>query len=65
VNLDNIKNFFNNLGTHDLQDGGAVLVGIVLLLLLVFKAGKLFIRFLLFLIAVGLFAGAWWWHAHK
>jgi predicted exporter len=65
MNLDKIKEFFNNLSTHDLLTGGAVLVGIVLLLLLVFKSGKFFIRFLLFLIAIGLIAGAWWWHQHR
>ncbi|MGO9588126.1 MAG: hypothetical protein ACLP2Y_18265 [Limisphaerales bacterium] len=65
MNLDKIKEFVSNLSTHDLLTGGAVLVGIVLLLLLVFKTGKFFIRFLLFLIALGLFAGAWWWHQHR
>ncbi|MGA2788424.1 MAG: hypothetical protein ABSF60_12940 [Verrucomicrobiota bacterium] len=65
MNLDKIKEFVSNLSTHDLQTGGAVLVGIVLLLLLVFKIGKFFIRLLLFLIAIGLIAGAWWWHTHQ
>jgi hypothetical protein len=65
MNLDKIKEFFSNLSTHQLLTGSAVLVGILLLLLLVFKAGKFFIRFLIFLIAVGLIAGAWWWHTHK
>jgi hypothetical protein len=64
MNLDKIKEFFSNLNAHDLLTGGAVLVGIVLLLL-VFKAGKFFMRLLLFLIAIGLIAGAWWWHTHK
>jgi hypothetical protein len=64
MNLDKIKDFFNNLGTHDLPSGGACLVGIILLFL-VFKARRTAHRFLLFLIAVGLFAGAWWWHTHK
>jgi len=64
MNLDNIKNFFNNLSIHDLPAGVAVLVGIVLLIL-VFKSHKTGHRFLLFLIAIGLFAGAWWWHQHK
>jgi hypothetical protein len=63
MNLDNIKAFFHNLSIHDLPTGGAVLVGIVLLIL-VFKARKTGHRFLLFLIAIGLFAGAWWWHQH-
>jgi len=64
MNLDKIKEFFSNLSTHDLPAGGAGLVGIILLFL-VFKARKTAHRFLLFLIAVGLFAGAWWWHTHK
>ena len=42
MNLDKIKDFFNQLSTHDLTTGGAVLIGIVLLLLL-FKAEKIFI----------------------
>lgn len=64
MNLDNIKSFFSNLSTHDLPAGGAGLIGIILLVL-VFKSGKSASRLLLFLIAIGLFAGAWWWHQHK
>jgi hypothetical protein len=64
MNLDKIKEFFSNLSAHDMPTGAAALVGIVLLLLM-FKAGKFFIKFLLFLIAIGLIAGAWWWHTHK
>jgi high-affinity Fe2+/Pb2+ permease len=64
MNLDKIKEFFDSFSRHDLPAGGAGLVGIILLVL-VFKAGKTANRFLLFLIAVGLFAGAWWWHTHK
>jgi hypothetical protein len=64
MNLDGIKNFFSQLDIKDLPTGVAALVGIVLLIL-VFKTGKAISRFLLFIIAVGLFAGAWWWHQHK
>ena len=64
MNLDKIKEFFSNLSTHDLPTGGAALIGIILLVL-VFKTGKTVSRFLLFLLAIGLFAGAWWWHTHK
>jgi hypothetical protein len=64
MNLDNIKEFFSNLSSHDLPAGGAGLVGVVLLVL-VFKTGKSANRLLLFLIAIALFAGAWWWHQHK
>ncbi|HUA39172.1 MAG TPA: hypothetical protein VMA35_12345 [Candidatus Sulfopaludibacter sp.] len=64
MNLDNIKHFFGSLNAHDLPAGGAGLVGIVLLVL-VFRTGKFANRLLLFLIAIGLFAAAWWWHQHK
>jgi len=64
MNLDKIKEFFNNLSTHDLPSGAAVLLGIILLFL-VFKSSKTAHRLLLFLIALGLFAGACWWHQHK
>jgi hypothetical protein len=64
MNLDKLKEFFNNLSAQDLPTGAAALIGIVLLFL-VFKTGKSFFRLMLFLLAVGLFAGAWWWHTHK
>ncbi|MGO8836252.1 MAG: hypothetical protein ACLQAH_04670 [Limisphaerales bacterium] len=64
MNLDKLKGFFNQLSAHDLPTGAAALVGLVLLIL-VFKTGKSISRLLLFLIAVGLFAGAWWWHQHR
>ena len=64
MSLDKIKEFFHSLGAHDLLTGGTVLAGL-LLLVLVFKGGKMLIRFCLFLIAVGLFAGAYWWHTHR
>ena len=64
MNLDKIKEFFSNLSAHDLPTGVAALAGLVLLFI-VFKTGKAFSRLLLFLVAVGLFAGAWWWHTHK
>jgi len=64
MNLDKLKEFFDKLGVHDLPTGAAALVGLVLLVL-VFKTGKSISRLVLFLIAVGLFAGAWWWHQHK
>jgi hypothetical protein len=64
MSLDKIKDFFSNLSAHDLPTAGAVLVGIVLLFL-VFRSGKSFAKVLLFLVAIGLFAGAYWWHTHK
>jgi len=64
MNLDKLKEFFNQLSAHDLPTGAAALVALVLLIL-VFKTGKSISRLLLFLIAAGLFAGAWWWHTHK
>jgi high-affinity Fe2+/Pb2+ permease len=62
--MDKIKNFFSNLGTQDLPTGVAALAGIVLILFM-FKTGKLLTKLLFFLIAAGLFAGAYWWHTHK
>jgi hypothetical protein len=64
MNLDKLKDFFSNLSQHDLPTGAAVLVGIVLLFL-IFRTGKSFAKVLLFLIALGLFAGAYWWHTHQ
>jgi hypothetical protein len=64
MNLDKIKDFFSQFDIKDLPTGGAALVGIILLVL-VFKTGKAVNRLLLFIIAVALFAGAWWWHQHK
>ena len=64
MNLDKVKSFFSSLGTQDLPTGLATLAGIVLLFL-VFKPGKFFTRLWFFLIAVGLFAGAYWWHTHE
>jgi hypothetical protein len=62
--MDKIKDFFSNLSTHDLPTGGAVLVGIVLLFL-VLKTGKNFIKAAIFLVAIALFVGAYWWHHHR
>ncbi|MEJ0091145.1 MAG: hypothetical protein WDM80_15550 [Limisphaerales bacterium] len=59
-----MKDFFSQFTSKDLPTGGAVLVGIILLVL-VFRAGKHLNRFLLFILAIGLFAGAYWWHQHK
>ncbi len=64
MNLNKIKDFFNHLSTHDLPTGVAALAGIILLFL-VFRTGKSFAKLLIFLIAIGLFAGAYWWHTHK
>jgi hypothetical protein len=64
MNLDKIKDFFANLSAHDLPAGGAGLAGIILVIL-VFRSRKLAHRILFFLMAAGLFAGAWWWHTHK
>jgi hypothetical protein len=64
MSLDSNNGFFSNFSTHDLPAGGAGLVGIVLLFL-VFRTRKKFHRLLLVLIAIGLFAGAWWWHENQ
>jgi len=62
--MDKIKDFFSNLSIHDLPTGGAVLVGIVLLFLIL-KTGKSFIKATIFLVAIALFVGAYWWHHHR
>ena len=64
MNLDAIKEFFSELSARDLPTGAAALIGLVLLFL-IFKTGKFFMKLVLLLIAVGLFAGAYWWHTHK
>jgi hypothetical protein len=61
MNLDKLRNFFDNSGLHDLPTGVAALIGIVLLVL-IFKARKSFTKVMLVLVAAGLFAGAYWWH---
>ena len=64
MNLDKIKDFFNKFSAHDLPTGAALLIG-VMLLVLVFKAGKTLIKLAIFLIAAALFVGAYWWHHHR
>ena len=64
MNLDSIKEFFRDPSAHHLPTGVAVLIGIVLLFL-VFKTGRFLMKVMFFLIAVALFAGAYWWHTHK
>ena len=64
MNADKIKNLLNKFSAHDLPSGAAVLVGAALLFL-VFKSGKFLSKLALFVIVIGLFAGAYWWHQHK
>jgi hypothetical protein len=64
MNLDKLKDFFNNHGLHELPTGAAALIGIVVLVL-IFKAKKSMAKVILLLIAIGLFAGAYWWHNQK
>lgn len=64
MNLDTLKDFFSNLSLHHVPTGVAVLVGFILLVL-VFKAGKFLAKLLFFVVALALFAGAYWWHTHK
>jgi hypothetical protein len=49
---------------HDLPTGGAGLAGLVLLFLVV-RSGKVVTRALFLLLAIVLFAGAYWWHTHR
>lgn len=64
MSLDSVKDFLSHLSARDLPTGVAVLAGIVLLVL-IFKAGKTFTKILFLLISLGLFASAYWWHTHK
>jgi hypothetical protein len=64
MNLEKIKEFFANLSTHDLPSGAAALIGLGLLLL-VFKTQKILMKLVFFLIAAGLFVGAYWWYQHR
>ena len=62
--LADLKEIFRKLSAHDLPAGAATLAGVILLFL-IFKTSKLFIKLVFFFIAVGLFASAYWWRAHK
>jgi len=43
-----------------------VLAGVgILLLLITFRAGKTLLKFILFVVALALLAGAVWWHFQK
>jgi hypothetical protein len=64
MSLDKLEKFFTDHGLHDLPTGAAALIGIVLLIL-IFKAGKTFTKVILFLAAAGLLAGAYWWHQQR
>ena len=52
---------FDKLLSHDLPTGVMVLIGVVALFVL-FKTGKVLMKFVLLLIAAGLFAAAYWWY---
>jgi hypothetical protein len=64
MHYDKLKDFLGNLSQHDLATGAAAVVGIVLLVL-IFRTGKSFGKVLLFLIAIGLFAGPYRWRNRK
>jgi hypothetical protein len=64
MNLESIKEFLSTLTAHDLPAGAAALIGFVLVFL-VFKTGKVFMKVMFLLFAAALFAGAYWWHYHK
>ena len=64
MKLDQVKEFFSKLTAHDLPSGVAALIGIVLMFL-IFKTGKFFMKVVFLFLAAGLFAGAYWWHLHK
>lgn len=64
MHFDKLKEFVSHLSLRDLPTGAAALAGIILLFL-VFKAGKTFTKLLFVFIAVALFAGAYWWQTHR
>ena len=64
MSLEKFKEFFSKLSVHDLPQA-AVAVGAIILLVLVFKTGKFLMRLAFLLIALALFAGAYWWHYHR
>jgi len=64
MNSDKIKDVISHLSAHDWLTAGIVLAGLVLLVLII-KMGRFLIRLLLFLLVIGLFAGALWWHHQK
>ena len=64
VNLDSSKELFSNLNARDLPSGAAALIGLVLLFL-VFKTGKFFLKLTFLILTMGLFAAAYWWRTHQ
>jgi hypothetical protein len=64
MNFERLKEGFSKLGVHDLPEGAAALIGIVLLFL-VFKTGKFIMKVGFFLAAVVFIGGACWWHFNK
>lgn len=64
MNLESIRRFMGDLSLRDLPQGAAIAIA-VLLLFLVFKTGKFFLKVVLLLLAAGLFAGAYWWHVRQ
>ena len=63
MNFDHLKETFGKVHGHNLPAFAGVLAGLVLLFL-VFKAGKLVTKLVLFLTAAAFFAGAYWWFTH-
>jgi hypothetical protein len=62
--MDEIKDFFSKLSIHNLPEGVAILLGIVLFFV-VLKAEKFALRLIIIVIAIALFFGAYWWHHHQ
>jgi hypothetical protein len=55
---------FDAVTFHDLPTGALAVIGVVLLVL-VFRTGKLVMRLGFLLAAAGLFAAAYWWHFQR
>jgi hypothetical protein len=63
--MDKIKEQITDfLKSHDTHAVAAVVIGILALLFVV-RANKVMAKLFFVLIAIGLFAGAWWWHKHQ
>ena len=55
---------FDKLLSHDLPTGVLVLIGVAALFVLL-KTGKVLMKFVLLLLAAGVFAAAYWWYFLK
>jgi hypothetical protein len=64
MDIQAIKETLRSYHVEELPTGGSALAGIVSLIM-IFKTGKNLFKVLLVIVAIGLFAAAYWWHTHK